>query len=263
MSKALEATKADKSLARRLLIPTIFMLAALAVLVSLGTWQVFRLGEKEALIADVTTRIDAAPAELPPSSAWANLDEDLYRYRKVSFAGRYDPTIVYSYMVLSDPQGGPYRGQGFWVLSPFILQSGGMVWINRGFAPRDARGNEVLDPPSGLMILTGLMRPSEQPNFATPGTDGFDDGIPDRGALWFVRHVEGMTAQLPNPSVPTAPFFVDLITSDTGSDLPQAGETRLTFSNRHFGYILTWYGLALTLLGVYGAFAWREIKKGG
>jgi surfeit locus 1 family protein len=41
---------------------------------------------------------------------------------------------------------------------------------------------------------------------------------------------------------------------------PQGGVTRLTLPNRHLEYALTWYGLALTLVGVLAAFIfgrWR------
>ena len=40
--------------------------------------------------------------------------------------------------------------------------------------------------------------------------------------------------------------------------LPRGGVTRLDLPNRHLEYALTWYGLALTLIGVYGAFAGRS-----
>jgi surfeit locus 1 family protein len=41
---------------------------------------------------------------------------------------------------------------------------------------------------------------------------------------------------------------------------PQGGVTRLALPNRHLEYALTWYGLALTLVGVLVAFLigrWR------
>ncbi|MET0529796.1 MAG: SURF1 family cytochrome oxidase biogenesis protein, partial [Microvirga sp.] len=38
------------------------------------------------------------------------------------------------------------------------------------------------------------------------------------------------------------------------------GQTQLTLPNNHLQYALTWYGLALTLVGVFGAFTWKRIK---
>ncbi|OYZ68721.1 MAG: surfeit 1, partial [Rhizobiales bacterium 24-66-13] len=51
-----------------------------------------------------------------------------------------------------------------------------------------------------------------------------------------------------------APFIIDADASANPGGLPQGGETRLTFPNRHLEYALTWYGLAVTLAGVYVAF---------
>jgi surfeit locus 1 family protein len=46
--------------------------------------------------------------------------------------------------------------------------------------------------------------------------------------------------------------------------LPKGGVTRLQLPNRHLEYAVTWYGLALTLIGVYLAFAisrWRAAGR--
>jgi len=59
-----------------------------------------------------------------------------------------------------------------------------------------------------------------------------------------------------------APYTVD---ADAGltpaSGLPQAGETRLSYPNDHLGYAVTWYGLALTCLGVFAAFARARLRR--
>ena len=45
--------------------------------------------------------------------------------------------------------------------------------------------------------------------------------------------------------------------------LPRGGVTRLDLPNRHLEYALTWYGLALTLIGVYAAFAASRLRLPG
>ena len=54
--------------ARALLVPGVATALAFALLVTLGVWQVRRLGEKEALIARVEARLDTPP-QAPPSRA--------------------------------------------------------------------------------------------------------------------------------------------------------------------------------------------------
>ena len=52
----------------------------------------------------------------------------------------------------------------------------------------------------------------------------------------------------------TVPYYIDSFAIE-GRDWPKGGTTRLNFTNRHLEYALTWYGLALTLLGVWFAFS--------
>jgi surfeit locus 1 family protein len=42
--------------------------------------------------------------------------------------------------------------------------------------------------------------------------------------------------------------------------LPQGGETVVSFTNNHLHYLLTWYALALVLVGVYIACLLRREK---
>ena len=52
------------------------------------------------------------------------------------------------------------------------------------------------------------------------------------------------------------PFVVDAEPSRVRpGGWPRGGVTRLELPNRHLEYALTWYGLALTLIGVFAAFA--------
>jgi surfeit locus 1 family protein len=242
---------------RRLFWPGILSAIALAVLLSLGTWQLQRMHWKEELISNVSARLEAEPSALLPLIEWDSLEPDSYQYRRVTVTGHYlHSHEQHAYMVVSDPQGGPLGGQGHWVMTPFELSVGGIVWINRGFVPLHLADQDITSGQEGTLTLTGLMRPSEKAGFATPGNDvGFD------GKLWFVRDTAGMTQQSGLEATSVAPFFIDLEAGNGGS-LPQAGETRVVFSNRHFGYVLTWYGIALTLIGVFTAFAIREHRRG-
>lgn len=242
---------------RRILWPGLLSLAALSVLLALGTWQVYRMQWKEALIVDVSERLTANPTTLPPADMWSDMDPNTYQYSRVTITGVFQHAYQQkAYMVVSDPQGGTYGGQGHWIMTPLKLENGKLVWVNRGFVPNALSESDIQTDFQEQATLTGLMRQPEIAGFATPGnSDGFD------GNIWFVRNPAAMTvvAGLDDNSV--APFFIDL-DSDADVLLPQSGETRVQFENRHFGYVLTWYGIALTLLGVFVAFAIREYKKG-
>ena len=57
-------------------------------------------------------------------------------------------------------------------------------------------------------------------------------------------------------------FFVDAGAEATPTGgWPRAGTTRVSFSNNHLQYVITWYGLALALVGVYIAFVRKRLKE--
>jgi surfeit locus 1 family protein len=98
------------------------------------------------------------------------------------------------------------------------------------------------------------MRPDEERSVFTP-TDQPDDNI------FFARNV-AVIAAAKDLARPVAPFTIDLVASETPpGGLPQAGETRMTFTNNHLQYAITWYGLAAALVAVFAAFAWRTFRE--
>lgn len=54
---------------RRLLLPSLAALVALAILVSLGSWQIERKAWKEGLIAALDAQLAAPPIALPAAAA--------------------------------------------------------------------------------------------------------------------------------------------------------------------------------------------------
>ena len=66
---------------RRILF-VIFALAGLGLLLSLGTWQVKRLAWKEAVLAEIESRIDDVPVALPAAP-----DREADRYLPVAVTG--------------------------------------------------------------------------------------------------------------------------------------------------------------------------------
>src|SRR5207253_8052886 len=74
---------------RSLLLPGLLTLAAFAVLIALGTWQLERKAWKEDLIATLTTRFAAAPVDLPAPAQWNALRQDKDEFTRVKFRARY------------------------------------------------------------------------------------------------------------------------------------------------------------------------------
>jgi surfeit locus 1 family protein len=238
---------------RGLILPGVLSLAALAVLVSLGTWQMQRLSWKENLIATISARVNAPAKPLPPANTWPSLDVSANEYRPFAARGRFrHQNEVQVYTVLSEPKGS-FSGAGFWVLTPFELEDGGIVVVNRGFVPQELKtpATRTEGQTFGATRVTGLLRAPEQANYFTPAND------PSKNA-WYRRDPAGIARAFDLTDV--APFMLDATGEYRPDMLPQPNETKLTFSNNHLGYALTWYGLACTLIGVFSAFAWQRLR---
>ena len=217
----------------------VFMLALMALFIALGTWQVERLGEKERLIANVTARFNEPPKPFPPFAAWKVFDADGYDYRPVTLTGTYRPQgTVLVFDSLDEPRG-KFSGPGYWVMTPFMLVTGGTVFINRGFVP-EASGPAFAQGGSletGLISIAGVARDAEAIGSFTPAPDL------TRHVEW-VRNPTRLSAMAGNLPQPLAPVYVDLPAGPEGA-LPQGGETVIEFPNNHLGYAMTWYGFAL------------------
>jgi surfeit locus 1 family protein len=233
---------------RRLLWPALFTLSVGAVLLGLGFWQLQRLATKEALIAAIANRADAAPVPLPPRTQWPALDPENYDYRHVEIAGRFEHDKEARVFRGFGPHG---QGPGYLVLTPLRLDDGGYVIVNRGYVdlahtdPMQRTPGQI----AGEVRLTGLMRPPEPRNLFTPADE------PGKG-IYFTRDPALIAAHF--GLAQAAPFSIDADAGDVPGDWPQGGTTVRDLPNNHLAYAITWFGLAGTLLFVFAAFALRR-----
>jgi surfeit locus 1 family protein len=139
-------------------------------------------------------------------------------------------------------------------LTPFELEEGGIVIVNRGFVPQELKSpaNRREGQTEGVVRISGLFRAPERSNYFTPAND------PAKSA-WYRRDPADMARAFDLKNV--APFMLDATGEYRPGMLPQPNETKLTFTNNHLGYALTWYGLACTLIGVFAAFARQRLRE--
>lgn len=234
---------------RSLLSAALVTLCGIAVLVSLGVWQLQRLAWKEALIARIEARVHAPPAPLPPESDWPRRRPEDYEYRHVSLRGRFDGRQALVFRG-SGPEAG--EGPGYLVLAPLILPDGAAVIVNRGFVPGSASDAVAHAPPAGEVAVTGLLREPEPRNLFTPADQ------PEKN-LWFTRDPGTIAAHFGLSRA--APFSVDADFSGDPQALPRGGTTIVAFPNNHLSYALTWFGLALALAGVFGAWQRPRLRR--
>lgn len=236
-----------------LAILTVCALAALATLLSLGTWQMQRLAWKEGLVARISARAHGPAEPLPPESAWKTFDAEAEEYRRVRLSGRYDfarQTLVHA----NGPGAGGEVRPGYVVITPMTLPDGAVVLVNRGFIPMEMRGalaQTDARSPAGATV-TGLLRASQKHDPFVPAND------PAREE-WFTRDIGEIAAARGLRRV--APFIVDADAAPGYREGPRGGLTVLSFPNRHLEYAMTWFGLALALVAVYVAWVWRWARS--
>jgi surfeit locus 1 family protein len=230
--------------------PALVALAGIAVLVSLGIWQLHRLAWKEALIARIEARAKAPPTALPSETEWAALKPEDYEYRHVMLRGRFHGREALVFRG-SGPEAG--EGPGYLVLAPLILPDGAALVVNRGFVPSGEKDATSHAPPEAEVSVTGLMREPEPRNLFTPADRPEEN-------LWFTRDPGAIAAHFGVTRV--APFSVDADFSGDPKALPRGGTTVIAFPNNHLAYALTWFGLAAALAGVFGAWAWGAAEAG-
>lgn len=216
--------------------PRLIFSAALLVLTvafaALGTWQVQRLSSKLDLIARVDARIHAAPAPLPPPSAWPAINAASDEYRRVTATGTFDHEREVLVQAVTE------RGPGFWVVTPLRVADGSSVLVNRGFVPADRRdpGSRAASESAGPVPVTGLMRMTE------PGGAFLRENDP-AGGRWYSRDVAAIAAA--KGIAGAAPYFIDADATANPGGLPVGGLTVVQFRNSHLAYAFTWYFLAL------------------
>jgi surfeit locus 1 family protein len=254
---------------RKLLWPGLATLIALAILLSLGFWQLGRMVEKNGQLAMLEASAGRTPKRLLPGSLTdlkvypaargCDANPDLLELERLEVTGRYLPArSVPVRGTLPSTKGAQVSGLGFFWMTPLETEAGQIVFINRGFV---AQGGDWRAPPvptpEGPQTIVGLARMPEKPRAFVPADN------PAKGEF-FTRDPAAMARTVGlNPAV-VANFFIDAERA-TGQLAPPVGvdarEMIARIPNNHLQYAVTWFAFAATLLGVFGFFARARLKE--
>lgn len=219
---------------------------AFVILMALGVWQVQRLHWKEDLLAKLATNAAAEPVSLAEveQAAASGRDPEFMRVRfKASY--RHDGWKK----MISTFDG----GQGWTILTPAASLDGYAVIVDRGRLPGQRLEN--FDKPEGEQDLLGVIRAHNK------GQGMFDPNNDPATNQWYWWDVPAMIGSSGLPAgLKPFPFVVQLLPGSVTAEFPRPEEPRSDLSNNHLGYAITWFGLALTLLGVAGFYI-HDIRK--
>ena len=225
-----------------LLTPTLWLIPLLVILCGLGTWQIQRLHWKEGLLAKIHVGLTAPPAPLRdvlPALDPTHIDDA--DYRRVKVHGLFENGEEILFFTTGD-EGTPV----YHILTPFLMDDGHTLLIDRGAVPIDL-------PPSqwrkgdlnGARDVVGIIREPAAPNWFTPPID-------TAKRIVHTRDPDTLAKAFGLKNI--FPMFLEADATPNPGGWPQGGVTVVDLPNNHLQYAITWFGLALGLLGVYLAY---------
>lgn len=231
----------------------VFLLGA--VCLRLGFWQLDRLGQRRARVAEIEARLAMPEIDLEEAGG----DPAALAYRRAFARGAFDEE---NEIVLLNRAREEFPGVH--LVTPLLLEDGGAILVDRGWIPveentAEGRAGYVV---RGPIEVRGIVRESRaEPRFSfladrTPGP-----GEP-RLLEWRVLNVEGIQAQSPYP---LRPYFLEL--SEAPSDGQPIPDPDVDLSDGpHLSYAIQWFAFGGTAF--VGGGYWllrrkRRVREGG
>jgi surfeit locus 1 family protein len=225
---------------------TILTIVLLGLLVSLGRWQLRRADERRVEFdafdrgADATRQIDRQTSLLP-------------RYQHVAATGAYDAAR----QVLIDNMSDLHGHAGYYVITPFALDGGGWILVNRGWAPLGASRAEL--PAIGINGSPRSIR-GRADHLPTPGIQmGSPAALHPPFPVVANFPTRAEIAALLAESMWSAAADVVLLDADQPDGYVRQWQPPGFPPVRNVAYAVQWFGLALALFIIYCVTNFRRV----
>ena len=220
---------------------------ALALFLSLGTWQLWRADQRAASF-EAFSQAGESPTLTVPVGAE---DFEQFRYRWLELRGRY----LSSRQVLLDSMTHEGRA-GYHVLTPFRwAENEPWAVVNRGWVPADPERRSLpgVDVGESVRVIRARIDALPRPGLTFDDSDAAAGGWP---RVLLFPSFEDIEARLGNPVVP----YQLLLSADAADGYVRVWQPRMMPPERNIGYAIQWYSFAL-VLGVIGAVLWWRARK--
>lgn len=195
----------------------IFFIFFIFIVLSLGTWQVFRLNSKSQLISDLENN-------LKRNSVDFNVDIDK-EYTKVLLKKKNLKSKIFLYHL--------NKGEiGFKVIVPYEVNSSLLVLVDKGWIRKD-KINSIKNSLLNDDIIEGYTKKIREKKLFTPKNNIKEDFL-------YSVEIDNLKKSLNKNIYP----LLIIQTSKTKKDIIP-NDYRVSLSNNHLQYAITWYGLAL------------------
>jgi len=195
----------------------IFFIFFIFIVLSLGTWQVFRLHSKSQLISDLENN-------LKRNSIDFNVDIDK-EYTKVLLKKKNLKSKIFLYHL--------NKGEiGFKVIIPYEVNSSLLVLVDKGWIRKD-KINSIKNSLLNDDIIEGYTKKIREKKLFTPKNNIKEDFL-------YSVEIDNLKKSLNKNIYP----LLIIQTSKTKKDIIP-NDYHVGLSNNHLQYAITWYGLAL------------------
>ncbi len=227
-----------------IVIPAILILTTVWLLASLGFWQLDRADEKRELKRNIETaaRLPAVLITDPKTLAQKN-------HRSVLLRGRYDSTkqFIYDNQIKAGVS-------GYYVLTPFVLNSqADAILVNRGFKPWKGRRDQpfaIKVSESPATIKVNLIRPVERIKLKSSALSA---KFPLLLQSLNIQKISDLS------HYQIIPMIARL---DPSAENGFVREWRVKRTiDKHMGYAVQWFLMALTLFGIGVFLLVRALRK--
>jgi surfeit locus 1 family protein len=227
---------------------TLLVLAAVAVTIRLGFWQLDRHAQRQELVAQVAAMQASAPISLDADEKASDLTK--MEYRTANAVGVYDfeHQVAIRNQIWTQSWGDE---NGYALLTPLILANGTAVLVERGWIPAEDNTPESwrqFDEP-GTAAVEGIIR--------LPQTKGEIGGVPDPTLapgetsldFWNYVNIDRIQQQMPYPLLDV---YIQQTPSESQTSLPYRSLPEIDLSSgTNLGYALQWFFFAGLLVFGY------------
>ena len=198
----------------------IFFIIFIFIVLSLGTWQVFRLDLKNNLISNLENN-------LKKNFVSFNIDID-QEYTKVLLKKKDSKSKIFLYHL--------NKGEiGFKVIVPYEVNSSLIVLVDKGWVRKD-KINLIKNTLLNDDVIVGYTKKITKKNLFTPNNNVKEDFL-------YSIDVDSLKKSLNKNIYPLLIIQTSKINKDI---IPNEYEVRIP--NNHLQYAITWYGLAIVTI---------------
>ena len=231
-------------------------IAGVAAALSLGTWQLDRADQKNAMQRAIDERGREAPLATAALPRADEAPQAALEHRRAAVVGEWDAAhAVYLDNRVMDGH------TGFYVLTPLKLAGRqDAILVQRGWAPRNAAQREALPPvstPTGEVRIEGRLAASVSKAYAL-GRDAETGTIRQNVDLAALQAETGLRLlplvllqTEPDRMTPSGGGAPAAPAADGADGLHRHWPPPAVDVHKHYGYAFQWFALAALILGLY------------